>query len=53
MADMTKEKAIKLAGSQAELARILDITKGAVWQWKKIPKVRLFQLQILRPGWFK
>ena len=50
---MTKEKAIKLAGSQVELARILGITKGAVWQWKEIPKVRLFQLQVLRPGWFK
>ena len=52
MNQMTKEKAIKLAGSQVELARILGITKGAVWQWKKIPKVRLFQLQVLKPEWF-
>jgi DNA-binding transcriptional regulator YdaS (Cro superfamily) len=53
MKELTKAQAIKLAGSQVELARILDITKGAVWQWKKIPKVRLFQLKVLRPKWFK
>lgn len=53
MAKMTKEKAIKLAGSQVNLAKILGITKGAVWQWVDIPKVRLFQLQVLKPEWFK
>jgi DNA-binding transcriptional regulator YdaS (Cro superfamily) len=50
---MTKEQAIKLAGSQVELARILGISKGAVCQWKEIPRLRIYQLRELRPEWFK
>ena len=49
---METQKAIKLAGSAIKLAKLLGITKGAVWQWKKIPKIRLFQLQVLKPEWF-
>ena len=51
---MTKEDAIKLAGSQSELARILGISEPAVSQWKEqIPELRLRQLKDLRPEWFK
>jgi hypothetical protein len=50
---MTKEQAIKLAGSQSELARIFGITRGAVNQWSTIPQGRLWQLKGLRPEWFK
>ena len=50
---MTKELAIKLAGSQAALARMLGVTRGAVWQWQEIPQGRLFQLMHLKPEWFE
>ena len=50
---MDKQQAIKLAGSQSELARLLGISRGAVHQWKKIPTGRLYQLMVLRPEWFK
>ena len=49
---MDKEKAITLAGSQSELARILGITRAAIKNWKTIPKGRLYQLMVLRPDWF-
>jgi predicted transcriptional regulator len=49
---MDKQKAITLAGSQSELARILGIQRSAVHQWKKIPKGRIYQLMFLRPQWF-
>jgi DNA-binding transcriptional regulator YdaS (Cro superfamily) len=49
---MTKQKAIAYAGSQSELAKILGITRGAVAQWKDIPKARIWQLQVLKPSWF-
>jgi len=49
---MTKQEAIEKAGSQAELARILGVTRGAVFLWKKIPPLRIYQLKELRPYWF-
>ena len=49
---MTKEQAIALAGSQAKLAALLDISDAAVSQWVTIPGARLWQLKLLRPGWF-
>jgi biotin operon repressor len=49
---MDKQQAIKLAGSQSELARLLGIHRTAVHQWKEIPKGRLYQLMVLRPEWF-
>jgi hypothetical protein len=49
---MDKQKAITLAGSQSELARILGITRAAVHNWKIIPTGRLYQLMVLRPDWF-
>ena len=50
---MDKQTAITLAGSQSELARILGIKRAAVWQWKAIPPLRIYQLKELRPEWFK
>ena len=49
---ITKEEAIKFAGSAAELARILGITRGAVSQWKEVPQARIWQMQSLHPEWF-
>ncbi len=50
---MNIKKAITLAGSQSELARILGITRAAVNHWKTIPQLRIYQLKELRPEWFK
>tara|TARA_B110000503_G_C7159487_1_gene418954 strand:+ start:3226 stop:3378 length:153 start_codon:yes stop_codon:yes gene_type:complete len=50
---MTKQQAIELAGSQAQLARLLGVTRGAVWQWKDLPNGRIYQLMVLKPKWFK
>jgi predicted transcriptional regulator len=49
---MTKEEAIKRAGSQSNLARLLGISRGAVNQWTHLPKGRLYQLMVLKPDWF-
>jgi len=49
---ITKQQAIELAGSQANLARLLGITRGAVWLWETIPQARIWQLKLLRPEWF-
>jgi biotin operon repressor len=49
---LTKEQAIQLAGSQAKLARLLGISRGAVWLWKTIPQARIWQLRLMRPEWF-
>lgn len=49
---MSKDDAILKAGSQAALARLLGVTRGAVSQWKNMPKGRLYQLMILKPEWF-
>jgi DNA-binding transcriptional regulator YdaS (Cro superfamily) len=49
---LTKDRAIELAGSQSKLAKLLGISRGAVWQWKQIPQARLWQLRVLRPEWF-
>lgn len=49
---MTKQQLTQLAGSQAELAKILGINRAAVCQWKTVPELRLRQLKDLRPQWF-
>ena len=51
---MEKNQAIKLAGSQVELAKLLGISQPAVSAWKNVvPKARVWQLKVLRPDWFK
>jgi len=50
--NMNKQKAIELAGSPAKLARILGVTRQAVNNWVELPKLRVFQLQVLKPEWF-
>jgi len=50
---MTTQQAIQLAGSQAELAKLLKISRSAVCQWNnRIPELRMRQLKDLRPQWF-
>jgi len=50
--NMTKEKAIELAGNKASLARLLGIQRQAVTNWKVIPQARIWQLKLLKPDWF-
>jgi len=49
---MDKQKFIKLAGSQIELAKLLGISQPAVSAWKVVPQARIWQLKLLRPEWF-
>jgi len=51
---MDIEQIIRNAGSQSELARLLGVSRGAVWIWKRdgLPKSRIWQLQLLKPDWF-
>jgi hypothetical protein len=49
---MTKQEAIEKAGSQSKLARLLGVTRGAVFQWKALPQGRMYQLMVIRPEWF-
>ena len=50
---MSKNEAVKLAGGQSKLAKILGISRVAVCRWKEIPQARLWQLQLLHPEWFQ
>jgi hypothetical protein len=45
--------AIGKAGSKANLARLLGVSRAAVTHWKKLPNGRLYQLQVTQPEWFK
>lgn len=50
---MKKTRAIELAGSATELAKIFGITQGAISQWGEyVPELRVLQLKELRPAWF-
>ena len=49
---MTKQQLTQLAGSQAELARLLNISRSAVCQWETVPELQLRRLKDLRPQWF-
>lgn len=51
---MKTKDAIELAGSAAELSRILKITQSAVCQWgENVPELSLFRLKTQKPKWFK
>jgi DNA-binding transcriptional regulator YdaS (Cro superfamily) len=50
---ITKEEAIRFAGSLTELAKILGISKAAISQWGETPpQARIWQMQSLHPEWF-
>ena len=48
---MDKAFAIRKAGSEADLARLLGVTRQAVSQWDALPPLRVYQLKELRPRW--
>lgn len=50
---MKTETAIKLAGTSAELARILGLSRAAISQWPDdVPLLRVYQLKEKKPEWF-
>lgn len=50
---LNKAVLIEIAGSQAELARALGITRGAVSQWGEfIPELQAFRLRERRPDFY-
>ena len=50
---MDKKELCKLADGQTKLAKLLGISQAAISQWKVIPMARQWQLQLLKPEWFK
>jgi hypothetical protein len=51
---MDKKQAIGFAGSGAELARILGVTRQAVSLWgDKLPELQVYRLKEKRPRWFR
>ena len=50
---MTKDEAIKRAGSEARLAALLGVSRQAVNKWESIPPLRVYQLRELRRHWFR
>jgi predicted transcriptional regulator len=52
---MKTQDAIRLVGGSAkDLADLLGITPSAISQWdEELPEKRVWQLQVLRPEWFK
>lgn len=50
---MLKSEAIKKAGSAANLARMLGVTRQAVNRYGKyLPEGRVWQLRVTHPEWF-
>lgn len=49
------DQIINTVGSQAELARLLNVTKMRVWQWKQrgIPKEWAFEIEEVTGGKIK
>lgn len=53
---MDIDKLSKYFGGDAALANALGVTQGAISQWrsaKAIPKMRVYQIQILTAGKFR
>jgi hypothetical protein len=51
---MTTNDAIKLAGSRDALARLLGVATITTYRWKPSPpRARMYQLEVLRPEWFR
>lgn len=50
---MKTETAIQLAGTSAELARVLGLSRAAISQWPDdVPPLRVYQLREMKPEWF-
>jgi len=50
---MSKDYAVYKAGGVLQLAKMLGISRAAIYQWgKDVPQARVWQLRALRPEWF-
>lgn len=51
---MKKTEAIKRAGSQSALARLLGISPQAVCKWPdEVPQLQAYRLKEKKPSWFR
>jgi len=50
---MTPQELARKAGGVTALAKLLGITRPAIYQWKTVPQARMWQLKTLRPEWFE
>ena len=50
---MSKDYAVYKAGGVLQLAKMLGISRAAIYQWgKDVPQARVWQLKTLHPEWF-
>lgn len=50
---MDKEFALRKAGGEVSLAKLLGISRQAVSQWgERMPQLQLYRLKEMRPKWF-
>lgn len=49
---MTPQELARKAGGVTALAKLLGITRPAIYQWKTVPQARMWQLMALKPEWF-
>lgn len=50
---MDKDFAVQKAGSEANLAKLLGLTRQAVNQWgPTLPDLQVYRLRDMRPKWF-
>lgn len=51
---MKTQTAIDLAGGVTALAKLLGVSRPAIYQWGgQMPKAREWQLRVLKPDWFQ
>lgn len=51
---MKTAKAIKMAGSKANLARLLGVQRQSIQKWGEfVPPIRVYFLRHEKPDWFK
>jgi predicted transcriptional regulator len=48
---MDLDFALRKAGSQTALAKVLGVTRQAVNQWRSLPRLQVYRLRELRPRW--
>jgi predicted transcriptional regulator len=50
---MDRDFAIRKAGTQAKLAKLLGVSRQAVNQWgDKLPPLQVYRLREIRPRWY-
>lgn len=53
MDTLTPQELAQKAGGVRELAKLLNISPPAIYQWKTVPQARLWQIKAMKPEWFQ